>query len=156
METTLTGTIASGVVSLPSDYLDLKFAYIDSDPVSKLSRTSASQIYEQYPYRNADAKPTKIAREGTNFIFGPYPDSSYTIGGIYYAKPTSIATSVNAVFTNYPDLYLYAALIEASPYIQNDARIPVWESKYESIKAQIENENAEEYGSGGGLEVKAA
>lgn len=155
METALNGTIASGVVALPSDYLDLKFAYIDATPVSKLDRASASQIYEQHPYRNATGKPTMIAREGTNFIFGPYPDSSYTVKGIYYASPTSIQTTANALFTAYPDLYLMASLCEAAPYIQDDPRLQLWEGKYAAIKQQIFNEDANEYGSGAGMAVRA-
>jgi hypothetical protein len=155
METALSGTIASGVIALPSDYLDLKFAYIDATPVSKLDRASASQIYEQYPYRNASGKPTSIGREGSNFIFGPYPDSGYTVKGIYYAEPVSIATTANALFVANPDLYLFAALCEAAPYIQDDPRVQLWEGKYASIKQQIAWQDTEEYGSGAGMAVRA-
>ncbi len=155
METALSGTIANGVIALPSDYLDLKFAYIDATPVSKLDRASASQIYEQYPYRSASGKPTSIAREGSNFIFGPYPDSGYAVKGIYYAEPVSIATTANALFVANPDLYLFAALCEAAPYIQDDPRVQLWEGKYASIKQQIAWEDSEEYGSGAGMAVRA-
>jgi len=154
METALSGTIANGVLALPSDYLDLKFAYIDASPVSKLDRASASQIYEQYPFRSSDGLPKMIAREGTNFIFGPYPNSGYTVKGIYYAKPASIQTSVNAVFTDYPDLYLFAALCEAAPYIKDDPRTQLWETKYAAILDQLTSEDADEYGSGAGMAVK--
>ena len=154
METSLSDTIASGVIAVPSDYLDLKFAYIDATPVSKLDRASASQIYEQHPLRSPNGKPTMIAREGTNFIFGPYPDSAYDVKGIYYAKPVSIQTSANALFTEYPDLYLFAALSEAAPYIQDDPRVQLWEAKYGAIVKQIFNQDAEEYGSGAGMAVR--
>lgn len=156
MESALNGTIASGVLALPADYLDLKFAYVDGTPSQKLERSSASQIYEHYPYRNATGMPKAIAREGSNFIFGPYPDSAYTIKGIYYAKPTSIQTTANALFTANPDLYLFAALCEAAPYIQDDPRVQLWEGKYGSIKQQIAWEDSEEYGSGAGMAVRVA
>ena len=155
METALSGAIANGVVALPADYLDLKFAYIDATPVSKLDRASASQIYEQHPFRNANGKPNMIAREGSNFIFGPYPDSSYSIKGIYYAKPVSIQTTANALFTAYPDLYLMASLCETAPYIQDDPRLQLWEAKYGAIVKQIYDADAEEYGSGSGMAVRA-
>lgn len=156
METTLSGTIASGVIAVPADFLELKYAYINTTPVSVLKKSSASQIYTKYPLRTSDAKPTCIAREGTNFIFGPYPDSTYSVSGIYYAKPTVVSSSANALFTANPDLYLFAALCEASPYIKDDPRIPIWEAKFAQILEDIRAEDANEAASGGGLMVRAA
>jgi hypothetical protein len=155
MESALNGTIASGVLAVPADYLELKFAYIDYAPVSQLQRSTPSEIYSEYPLRTSTCRPHKIAREGTNFIFGPYPDGDYTVKGIYYAKPTTISSADNALFVANPDLYLFAALSEASAYIKNDARIPLWEQKYLSVKSDMEMADAREYGSGGGLQVIA-
>jgi hypothetical protein len=86
MEQTLTSTvtISSGVVPLPAGYIDLKYAYLSNEqPRRFLKKRTASWIYERYPYRAASGRPLAIAREGTNFIFGPYADASstYTIGG---------------------------------------------------------------------------
>lgn len=156
METALSVTIASGVAALPSDYIELKNAYVDGSPTQNLERTSVVDIYHNYPTRSSDKKPTRIAREGSNFIFGPYPDSAYTIKGIYYAYPTTIQTSDNAVFTAHPDIYLWAALIEAEPYILNDPRLPVWEAKYQNSVYNINNIVASEEFSGSGISVRTA
>lgn len=153
MESALTGTTSSGLIAVPADYLAIKFAYITGTPYSKLGRMSASQLYERWPLRTTTGKPVAIAREGANFIFGPFPGSDYTIGGIYYAKPVSIATSDNALFVANPDLYLFAALCEAAPYLKDDPRIPIWEAKLKQIMYQLANEDAEESGSGGGMTV---
>lgn len=155
MEATLSGTIASGVVAVPSDYLDIKFAYIiDSTTKTRLKKTSGGAIYDSYTLRAADAKPTHIGREGTNFIFGPYPDSNYSIAGIYYAKPTIIATSANALFTANPDLYLFATLAECAPYMMDDPRAALWDAKYNSIKQQMDFEDNQESSGGGGMAVR--
>ena len=156
METSLSDTIASGVIAVPSDYLELKYSYINTTPVSNLTKASASQIYEEFPLRSSDKKPVKIAREGSNFIFGPYPDSTYQVKGIYYAKPTSIVSSANALFLANPDLYLFASLCEAAPYIKDDPRLAIWEAKLSSILEDIRNEDADENASGGGMTVRAA
>ena len=155
METALSSAITAGVIALPTDYLDLKFAYVDGSPTQLLTRATPTQIYLSYPSRTGSGLPTMIAREGSNFIFGPYP-GTYTIKGIYYAKPTVVATSANSLFVANPDLYLFAALLEAEPYIKNDARIQLWQAKYEQIKAQINAYERGEYGSGSGLQVMAA
>ena len=122
METAFSGTISSGVIAVPSDYLEFKSVYLNTSPTIKLSRVQASQIYDEYPTRASTGRPKLIAREGANFIFGPYPDSGYTVNGIYYASPTSIQSSANALFLANPDLYLYAALLAATPYLSNDQR----------------------------------
>jgi len=156
METALSETIAAGVVAVPSGYIAMKSVYLDGTPTTKLKRATVAQIYENYPTRSSDSKPKYIAREGSNFIFGPYPDSAYTVKGIYYARLTSIATSANALFTANPDLYLMASLCEAAPYMKDDKRIQIWEGKFAQIKADIESENDEEERSGGGMSVRVA
>jgi hypothetical protein len=121
-----------------------------------LKKSSASQIYADYPLRSSSGTPVSIAREGSNFIFGPYPSTTETIGGIYYAKPTSIATSDNALFLANPDLYLFAALCEAAPYLKDDPRIVIWEAKFAQILEDIAKEDAAESASGGGMTVTTA
>lgn len=154
METALNGTIAGGVLAVPSSYLDLKFAYIDGTPVQNLGKASASQIYAKYPYRASDSIPALIGREGSNFIFGPYPDSAYTVKGIYYAEPTSVVTSPT-FFAEYPDAFLFSALCEASPYIRNDPRIAIWEGKLKQVVDSI-NDQAKQEDAGPGMSVRAA
>lgn len=155
METSLSETISSGVVAVPADYLELKFAYIDGTPVQHLQKASASFVYTKYPYRVSDTKPLVIARDAGNFIFGPFPDSSYTVKGVYYAKPTGIATSAT-FFALYPDLFLFSALCEAAPYIGNDARIPIWEQKYQMALSRANKQDDSENSSGGGMQVVPA
>lgn len=147
MEQTITtsNTISGGVVSLPSDYVDLKFAYLkDSLPYRYLQKRTASWIRERFPYRAASSKPIAIAREGTSFIFGPYPDTgtTYTIGGVYWGRPATIigtttTASCNAVYATHPDLYLAAAIAETEPFIGADQRIAIWEGKYQNIKRAL-------------------
>jgi hypothetical protein len=156
METALSSTISSGVISVPSDYLALKSAYVDGSPTSPLSRSSVQKIYEDYPTRSADGKPVLIAREGTSFIFGPYPDSGYTIKGIYYALPTSIQTSANAVFTANPDLYLFASMCEAARYVKDKEMLAYWETQLTQVMADLDAESDDEMASGSGLAVKAS
>lgn len=48
----------------------------------------------------------------------------------YYAKIPAVSTTPNWLITNFPDVYLYATLIEAAPYIGSDARIAIWTEGY--------------------------
>src|SRR5678809_334872 len=106
METAFAGTMTAGLMSLPSGYLALKSAYLDTAPNISLERRPAEWIRLTYPQTTTSGLPQFIARYGQNFIFGPFPDSAYTVKGIYYQSPTPISgAGLNTLFTNNPDLY---------------------------------------------------
>lgn len=141
MEATLNGTISSGSLSVPSDYIEMKYAYVDGSPTQYLEMVPPSQIYERYPTRSSEGKPMIMARDGSSFIFGPFPDSSYTIKGSYYKRLTALATGTsNNIFDNNPDLYLWACLAESDLLIGRDKRLPIWESKYRMVKELVNGE----------------
>jgi len=157
MEASFSEAIASGTVALPSGFLEWKFLYVDGDSAQKLERRDAEWIYTNYPSRSSGGKPVFFSREGETLIFGPYPDSTYTIKGRYYKKLDALSDSntTNWFITNAPDLLRYAALCEAAPYIQNDARINVFESKYQMAKERIKRTERMEATSGSLLTAKA-
>jgi hypothetical protein len=141
MEQALNVTISSGVATLPTDYRDLKHARIDGSPTRYLKLRPSRWIMESYPLRSADGKPFYIGVDGANFIFGPYPDSGYTVLGIYYAAPTSVESTANSLFTAHPDLYLFAALAEAEAYVKNDKRVALWIAKRDAILRDVNSES---------------
>lgn len=135
MEASFAGTIASSVLAVPSDYLGLKYAYVNTSPASRLDRVSLNQLYGTYPRNFDTGLPRWIARDLTNFVFGPAPDSDYDIAGVYYAKPTLIRdftadAAAHWIIINAPDLALYGSLLQATPFLRNDARIQTWQSFY--------------------------
>lgn len=154
MENALSDTIALGVIALPTGYTDLKFAYVNTTPTVHLERRSAEWIYQNYPDRVATGTPKFIARETTNFIFGPFPDSTYTVKGVYYKRFSPLSSATNALFTSNPDLYLFACLAESEPLLGRDGRIALWNAKYQQILAQVNGEDRMEQASGSGLRIR--
>lgn len=135
-ETSMSVVISSGVAAIPADFLELKHAYIDASPTYPLEVKDSQWIHRRFPIRTSESVPRFIAPEGANFIFGPYPDSGYTVKGEYYFKPTALSSgnTTNEWTTNAPDALLYACLGETAPFLRDDSRIQVWEAKYQSIK----------------------
>ena len=146
METALSETIASGVVAVPSGYQELRYAYVDTNPVTSLEVQSPDWIHGNYPTRSADGVPVYIARDGDNFIFGPYPDSTYTIKGAYYASLMALSTSneTNWFTSNAPDLLLYGTLLHSAPYVGDDPRAALWSQAYETVKQRVERQDQHE------------
>lgn len=157
MEASYSEDISNGTVALPSGFLEWQFLYVDGDSAQKLERRDAEWIYTNYPSRSSGGKPVFFAREGETLIFGPYPDSTYTIKGRYYKKLDALSDSntTNWFITNAPDLLRYAALCEAAPYIHNDSRINVFESKYQMAKERIKRTDRMEAASGSLITAKA-
>lgn len=141
METDFSEAISSGTVGVPSGFLGWKNVYIDGSATQRLETKPLSWLYLQYPTRSADGRPAFIARKGAAFEFGPYPDSAYTVKGTYYKRLTAPSTTWNAVATTWPELYLFATLCEAAPYIRDAEAIALWEGKYGQIVAAINNED---------------
>lgn len=158
MEASLSTAISSGVLALPNDYVELKHARIDGSPSQILTRKTAAWIYENYPERSADGMPSFFAQDAGSFIFGPYPDSNYTVKGTYYKRLTALSDSntTNWFTTNAPGILLFAALCETEPFLKNDARILVWQGKYDQEKSGIELEERNEQFSGSPLTVTAS
>jgi hypothetical protein len=157
METSFSSTISGGVIALPSGYVELKYAYVEGTPICPLQRKTPQWIYLNYPTRSSQGRPKFIAREGSNFIFGPYPDSGYTINGVYYTKPSTVVnTTLTGVLLTNPDLLLYATLVEAEKFLGREQRGQVWETRYTEVKNQIIRENEWENGSGSPLTITVA
>jgi hypothetical protein len=157
METTLESTIASGVIAVPTGYAELKFAYVDGTPIRPLERKDAEAVLSRYPTRSAEGQPRLIARQGSSFIFGPYPDTTYTIKGIYYKRFDALSDQNPAgwLVVNAPDLILSAALAELFMYAEDDANTQKYLSRYQTSVDEIQSEDRREEFSGSPLTVSA-
>ena len=157
METVISSTItASGTIATPSDYADLNHAYIDGTPIQTLQRKAADWIYTNYPTRSGGSKPKFIARDAGNFVFGPYPDSTYLVYLNYYKRPTTaVGGTLDGILLNSPGLWLFASLCETEALFGRDERMPLWEAKYEQIKKIVMMEAEKEKTSGAPLAMTA-
>ena len=157
METAYTATIASGVVALPTGFLEWKNLYVNTSPIQKLDRKSAEWIYQYYPNRTSQGTPKFFAQDGSNLIFAPYPNSTFEIKGVYYKRLDSLSDSntSNWFILNAPEILRYAALCEAAPYCRDLAAVQVWEQKYEAIKQRLKNTERREAFSGSVLTMTA-
>lgn len=64
--------------------------------------------------------------------FNVTPDQTYGGEILYYASLTGLdnTNTMNALLTQAPDVYLWACLLAAAPFLMNDERIPVWVELY--------------------------
>lgn len=143
-ETALSQTITSGVATVPTDFKALKMCFYDGNPAHPLQFVTLDELYRDYPVRNTTAttKPAVIAREGSNFIFGPVPADG-TLKGVYYAKQDPLRTTDPSWYvTNAPEVLLYGSLLEAEAFIMNDQRLPLWQQYFADAVDSLKQEEA--------------
>lgn len=130
MTTSFTGTILGGQLIHPVRFLELSYAYIDKAEPVYLEPKSASWIQEKYPSNNS-GEPRFIATTCSFLIFGPYPDSNYTISGYYYKKLDLASDTTNDILSEFPALYLYGSLYHISLYTRDKENGATWKGLFD-------------------------
>lgn len=152
MEFSFSINVASdGTASVPSDYVEMKFARMNANPQKRLERKSLEFIYARYGDRSDTGNQIYFAREAGSFIFGPAGASGDVMKGVYYRNTFMNASTIHSIFSAHPDIFLMAAASEATPYIGADARIAVWEQKFQQLVAIANQEAKDEDQSGSTL-----
>lgn len=151
METALAVTINSaGVATYPTDYMDAAYLYVTSSPNQILQKKAPEFIFRDYGDRNYTGIPKFVAEDAGTFIFGPAPNSTYTVRGTYYARPASLpgTATINSVFSAYPEIYLWAALANAELYLSRDDRV-AWQQKCDEAINRANTEERRKRSGGG-------
>jgi hypothetical protein len=79
----------------------------------------------------------------SNWLFGPTPDANYPYEVVYHEQPMLLDnTNQTNWWTEYaPNALLYATLLETTPFLKNDDRIPVWQGFYDRALASLNGED---------------
>ena len=152
----LTATAGSNLLSLPADFLEARDMVVVGNPTQPMNYLSPSAL-SRNPLSSVSGKPKEYTILANQFQLSPSPDFAYTLNLLYYANPTflSDANQSNVFLVNVPDMLLYASLLEAEPYLMNDARMPTWVSMYERASASVDKSNETGQYSGVPLSIKA-
>jgi hypothetical protein len=151
---TLTCVAGTQSVALPSDWLEFENLSVETNPSRQLVYVPIEHLDAKYP-TNYSGVPAVFTIEGDNVLFGPTPDSAYVIDNIYYARfPSLITDSTNWLMTNHPNIYLFATLIEAFLYMQNQDQAAVFTARYQQGVQQLQEQDDRATHSGSALRVK--
>jgi len=151
METRVTAnTIAdTEYYSLPDNYVSMRNIQLNTDPKTSLEYLTP-EIMDRVKGGSSTGKPKAYSIIGNNFQLRPIPDGVYEIEMLYYKyfTPLSDSNTTNDMLTYHPDIYLYGALVEAEPYLQNDKRLQTWASLYDRAKKDLIDTNERDRHSG--------
>lgn len=156
METIVTDATVSGTKAydLPTGYVQMREIHLDTTPVTSLQYISPEMLYRVWA-GSSSGKPDSYSIIGDKIYFGPTPDSDYNYTMTYYKTFDALSDSntTNWVILNAPDVYLYGALLQAEPFLQNDQRIPVWERGLRQALSDLQSQDDKDRHSGSQLRV---
>lgn len=83
-------------------------------------------------------EPCEWAIDGTNIAFGTKTDKQYPVV-LRYVRTLYLSDTAqtNPLLDRAGDLYLYGALASSAQYTWNDARLPIWEQKFNALLTQV-------------------
>lgn len=152
---TLTCVSGTNTVAVPTGFLEFENLTLNTDPTRALAFVPYEYLGTKYDEGYLGI-PVHYTIAGTNVVLGPTPDAAYTITASYYKRIDPLASvSTNWLLTNHPGVYLFGTLAEAAPFMQNDERTGLWESKYAQEVARLQDADQRAQYSGSALRVKA-
>lgn len=156
LKSVTTSTVSGdATVELPSDFLEIRDFVVMTNPIQPLSYSSPSSLSND-PRTSEVGVPKSYTILASEFQVAPAPDGIYTLKMLYFAAPPYLSSSnTSNVFLNIaPDGLLYGALVEAEPYLMNDARINTWGSMYDRAMNSLTKSDEEGQYSGVPLAMK--
>jgi hypothetical protein len=146
----VTGTLAAGqsVYPKPDRWRDTVSINIGTGPTMNNRKILFTRDYEYLRSYWPDAAETDLPvfysdYNYSHWLIAPTPDDDYPFEILYYELPPLLDDSVQTNWiTEYaPQLILYGALMEATPFLKNDERIPVWQQMYDRAAAMLNGED---------------
>jgi hypothetical protein len=141
-EVTLTvGATTPERIDFPADFLKV---------ITLMSGLCKLNYVTRYTESNSLSN-TQYSTFGFQGLVGPNVDAELDLK--YYARLPALTAvppnDVNWIVQNAYDIYLYGALLEATPYLQDDARLAIWGGLYnEAIQRLIESDKKDKLGEG--------
>lgn len=153
MEQVTTLTATDGYLLHPTNWLGWK----------EIRGTVGANKYELSPmsdesgvnltgFQSASAYPVGYKVTGSKTYL--YPLGSSGSFAVKYYEGVGLSSGTNWLLTRYPGAYLYGALLQATAYIVNDPRVPLWQSAYGQVIDKIKADSAKQSWSGQVLQMR--
>ena len=146
----VSGTLQTGVsvYAKPDRWRDTVSINIGTGANNNTRNVLFSRAYEYllsyWPDRTATAQPEYYSDyDYSHWLLAPTPDAEYPFEVLYYELPPLLddAVQTNWLSEYAPQLLLYGTLLEATPFLKNDERIPVWQNMYDRAAAMLNGED---------------
>ena len=139
IQTTLQVGVA--VLEKPDRWRDTVSMTLNGSPIFA---RSYEYLRSYWPDPAAVATPEFYSDYDYNhWLLAPTPAAAGTVEIAYYELPKQLDDSnqTNWLTAYAPNVLLYAALLEATPFLKNDERIPTWQAAYDRAAQALNGED---------------
>lgn len=156
METTTDLTISSQETALPTGFLGARRLYLEGNPKIRVEFLPPEDFWIR-GLANQSGQPEFFTIEGDSLVVGPSPDTTYTGKLLYWQKFTAFSADAdtNWLLTEATGLYLYGALLEASPFLGDDERIMTWATLFDELADNVRLSDKRDRYSGAPLQMRS-
>ena len=150
-------TLDSRYVQVPADWLETLRFSLTTDGTRPLEMASLDDMIK---YRqnnsNASGTPRFYSHAGESIEVFPTPNGEYGMQLMYYQSIPELTDSntYNWLLQDSPDVYLYGSLIQAAPYLNDDARTQTWAALYSSAMQSLQKASNDTRFAGSGLRMR--
>lgn len=155
MEQRATTEVNSAYLALPAGFLEMRSFHLDTNPATRLELVAPEWI-DQPGTASGTGRPRWYSVAGGEIRLSPAPDGPYIAEMTYWKRfaSLSIAEPTNWLLEQAPDVCLYATLLEATAFIGNDERLPLWTAAYERAVSALQVSDDRGTWSGGVPQVR--
>jgi hypothetical protein len=132
---------------LPTDFMSLEGLYHDgSTYFGPIEIKGASELPGLKARYGTTGAPRFAAVVDGTLLYAPVPDDDYSLKLQYWRKVSALSASneSNWLLEDHPDVYLYGALVAASPFIKDDERVLLWKGLLDEAINEISMATANE------------
>ena len=155
-----TASITSQYISIPTDFLEMLNIELTSTTPPKRLVYITSDRSDDYreQQKNKTGTPDYYTIEGDAIQLFPTPDVSLTVQLSYYQDIPALSgltdSGNNWLLLAHPDIYLYATLMQASPYVMDPQSAGQWGGLLDRAMQELQVSDEKSRYSGGTLNMR--
>lgn len=133
-------TLAAEFLAVPTDFAGPVEFVLKGSPEIVLDYLDPTNFQEWKEASGLSGRPPAYYTVvGGEFQLYPVADQAYTAELTYIKRLAAASGATNFILTDYPDAYLYGALVQSAPYLGNDSRLQVWGTLFTAAMDDICN-----------------
>lgn len=152
-----TAVLDGQFLSLPTDWLEAIRLQLNTTPPRVLSYVTMDEALQLRARRFGDTGASAFTIVDDALEVVPVVGSATELEMAYYRKIPALSddSPTNWLLTEWPDLYLYSALVHAAPYLREDDRLAAWKGMADQMLEEIRVSDDRAKHSGGPLTARS-
>jgi hypothetical protein len=143
MEESVTASVSTASIALPTDFIAIKSLYIDGDSeLTLLRQMSVDTLRSNFDGEETGTPEFFAMQSGSELLLAPAPTSSVTYIMNYWQEIPQLGSgqASNWLLAAHPDLYLAQSMVEAMIFLRDTEGLTLWEARAGKKMAEVKSQ----------------